>query len=150
MGKSRLLFEFRRGITTHRVTYVPGRCQSYGHTMPYLPIRDLLHATLGLAEGDTTLVSTRIEAISRRWAWQPLPGRHISYLLGVGALPTSGLSPERVKERTFEALHQLLFHRSRQQPCVVEIEDLHWIDATSETYLAALVERLSSMPCCYW
>ena len=148
MGKSRLLFEFRRGITTHRVTYVPGRCQSYGHTMPYLPIRDLLHATLGLAEGDNdTLVSTRIEAHLQEMgmaatAWAP----YLLHLLGVGALPTSGLSPERVKERTFEALHQLLFHRSRQQPCVVEIEDLHWIDATSETYLAALVERLSSMP----
>jgi adenylate cyclase len=37
MGKSRLLFEFRRGVTTRRVTYVSGRCQSYGHMMPYLP-----------------------------------------------------------------------------------------------------------------
>ena len=80
MGKSRLLFEFRRGITTHRVTYVPGRCQSYGHTMPYLPIRDLLHATLGLAEGDNdTLVSTRIEAHLQEMGNLQLPGRHISY-----------------------------------------------------------------------
>ena len=31
---------------------------------------------------------------------------------------------------------------SQRRPLIVEIEDLHWIDKTSEDYLASLVESL--------
>jgi hypothetical protein len=36
---------------------------------------------------------------------------------------------------------QLSLHSSRRYPLVIEVEDLHWIDATSEAWLAALAER---------
>jgi class 3 adenylate cyclase/tetratricopeptide (TPR) repeat protein len=150
IGKSRLLFEFRHGLSPHRVTYMQGRCQSYGSMMPYLPMRDLVRGAVGLAEAESaTAVSARVEARLQEMGMASAPWTpYLLHLLGRETLPTpaAGLSPEHVKERTFEALHQLLFHHSRQQPCVVEIEDLHWIDATSEAYLAALVERLAALP----
>src|SRR5207253_6636474 len=93
--------------------------------------------------------SARVEASLREMGMEAAPwAPYLLHLLGVETLPApvAGLSPESLKERTFEALHQLLFHRSQQQPCVVAIEDLHWIDATSEAYLAALVERLTGIP----
>jgi predicted ATPase len=52
------------------------------------------------------------------------------------------LPPEVLKRRTFDALHQLSMHRSRQQPMILVAENLHWIDPSSEEYLMALVERL--------
>jgi class 3 adenylate cyclase len=96
MGRSRLLSEFRYGITTRRVIYVQGGCQSYGSTIPYLPIRDLLRATLGLAEADSvTAVSAKIEASLREMGmesahWAP----YLLHLLGVETLPApvAGLS----------------------------------------------------------
>jgi len=42
MGKSRLLYEFCRSLRGRQVTYLAGRCVSYGSTTPYLPILDLL------------------------------------------------------------------------------------------------------------
>ena len=45
----------------------------------------------------------------------------------------------------YATLHQHLWEISRQRPCVLAIENLHWIDAASEAYLVALVERLASM-----
>ena len=42
IGKSRLLYEFRRSLSGEDVTYVEGHCQSYGSTSPYLPVLDLL------------------------------------------------------------------------------------------------------------
>src|SRR5262249_5117885 len=35
VGKSRLLYEFRRSLLGQPVTYLEGRCFSYGSTLPY-------------------------------------------------------------------------------------------------------------------
>ena len=56
------------------------------------------------------------------------------------------LSPEERKTRTFRVLHQLSRYASQRQPLVLGIEDVHWIDATSEAWLAMLVERLAGIP----
>jgi predicted ATPase len=37
-------------------------------------------------------------------------------------------------------------HASHQRPLVLEVEDVHWIDPTSEEWLLALVERLAGVP----
>src|SRR5262249_55682144 len=42
MGKSRLLMEFHASVGSRPVTYLTGHCLSYGHTVPYLPVRDLV------------------------------------------------------------------------------------------------------------
>jgi len=42
MGKSRLLYEFRKLLANEDVTFLEGCCVSYGQNIPYLPIIDLL------------------------------------------------------------------------------------------------------------
>ena len=66
-------------------------------------------------------------------------------LLGVeeGSEALAVLSPEAIKHRTFETLRQMSLNGSQQRPLICEIEDLHWIDKTSEEYLATLVENLA-------
>src|SRR5262249_35667718 len=49
-GKSRLLYEFRQCLAGKGVTYLEGRCLSYGQAMPYHPIRDLLRTNCGITE----------------------------------------------------------------------------------------------------
>src|SRR5262249_57459081 len=65
-------------------------------------------------------------------------------LLGVqdGTTPLAILTPEAVRARTFETLKQMSLKGSQQRPLIFEIEDLHWIDKTSEEYVASLVESL--------
>jgi class 3 adenylate cyclase len=41
-GKSRLLYEFWQRLAGKRITYLEGRCLSYGSTMPYRPIIDVV------------------------------------------------------------------------------------------------------------
>src|SRR5439155_7036818 len=43
---------------------------------------------------------------------------------------------------TFDTLKQMSLKGSQRRPLIFEIEDLHWIDKTSEVYLAAFVESL--------
>jgi predicted ATPase len=65
-------------------------------------------------------------------------------LLGVVEDPAAlaVLTPQERKQRTFAALQQMSLQGSRKQPLIFEVEDLHWIDPTSEEDLTALVERL--------
>src|SRR5262249_36605490 len=59
---------------------------------------------------------------------------------GEGGDALAGLSPEVVKARTFETLRELSRRLAARAPLVLVVEDLHWIDRTSEEFLTTLVE----------
>jgi len=59
--------------------------------------------------------------------------------------PLAGLSPPLRKARTFAVLRQLIRHVSQRQPLLLMVENLHWIDPTSEAWLASLIEHLGDM-----
>ena len=52
-GKSRLLYEFRQRVAEKRVTYLEGRCLSYGSRIPYHPIIDVVRQNCGITERDS-------------------------------------------------------------------------------------------------
>jgi len=61
-GKSRLLREFCQGLESGRVTYVEGRCVSYGQPIPYLPILDFVRQDFAIEEGDAPdVVAGKVE-----------------------------------------------------------------------------------------
>jgi adenylate cyclase len=76
--------------------------------------------------------------------WMP----YLLKLLGVGqgTEPLAGLSPDAVKSRTLEAIRQLCLQGGRQRPIVFVLEDLHWIDKTSEECVSFLVSGLAGAP----
>ena len=59
IGKSRLLAEFRWQLASERVTWIEGRCVSYGAAIPYLLMLDLLRSNCGILETDTPEVDDR-------------------------------------------------------------------------------------------
>ena len=44
------------------------------------------------------------------------------------------LGSETVKSRTFETLWHILRSRSEQQPLILVVEDLHWVDQSSQDF----------------
>src|SRR5499427_7568291 len=147
IGKSRLLYEFRQSLAGQRLLYLAGRCLSYARTTPYLPVLEILRHTCGLTESDrpeeiTAKVHHALQDVAMAPdAWAPV----LLHLLGVPEEtdPVTALSPEARKARTVMAVTQLCLHGSRPQPLILEMEDLHWIDASSEECLTALVERMA-------
>jgi hypothetical protein len=83
IGKSRLLWEFQRRLADEPVTWLTGRCISYGKEMAYLPIIDLLKHNFQVEEGDDDVtISAKIEQgmVAFGEALQPaIP--HVKYLL---------------------------------------------------------------------
>jgi hypothetical protein len=55
-------------------------------------------------------------------------------------------SPQRKKEKIFEALLRQLDIRSRQQPVLLVYEDVHWIDPSSRELLDMTVDCVARLP----
>jgi DNA-binding NtrC family response regulator/tetratricopeptide (TPR) repeat protein len=147
MGKSRLLREFRRRIVASGFTYSEGRCLPWSHALPLVVVREILGQVCGLAEGDTdATVAGKIEAALQGLGMDPGEwAPPLLMLCGVAAEAGAlqGLSPEALKRRVFEALHRVILERSRREPMVVAVEDLHWARETTTEFLSYLVERLA-------
>jgi len=150
LGKSRLLEEFRQHLGAYQVTYIAGQCLAYGSASPYLPVAELLRECCGIVEGDSLeTITTKVRASLQTAGLAP--DVETPYLLHLLGLPVAsdlftGLSAEALKVRTFETLQQMLLNQSWQQPLVLAVENLHWIDPTSEAFLVSLVERLAVVP----
>ncbi|MGQ0668055.1 MAG: ABC transporter substrate-binding protein, partial [Actinomycetota bacterium] len=151
IGKSRLLAELRERFETASVEHgrglwIEGRCVSYGESMPYWPIRDLLRGWLGAASDEPEL---RVRVSLRRSLERLFGDRvlevypYLGAILGL-SLETDAsarlaeLSPEALQYRTFEVVRGLLRRLADDGPVVVAIEDLHWADPTS----LQLIERM--------
>src|SRR5262249_36187526 len=135
IGKSRLLYEFHQSLEGKRLTHLTGRCLSYGSTTPYLPVLDLLRHNCGIVDTDrpediTAKVHRALKEVDmapEEWASALLS------LFGVQEETNQSvaLSPEARKARTLTAITQICLQGSRPQPLILEVEDLHWIDASS-------------------
>jgi class 3 adenylate cyclase len=149
-GKSRLLYEFRRRLEGKRVTYLEGRCLSYGSSTPYHPIIDLMRNNCGIAETDSPEAITEKVRFALREVGMDAEesSPYLFQLLGVqeGTESIAVLTPEAIRTRTFDTLKQMSLKGSQQQPLIFEVENLHWIDKTSEDYLASLVESIVGTP----
>src|SRR5262245_5479371 len=150
LGKSRLLLELRQRLAGSPAIFLEGHCLSHGSAMAYLPIRDVVRGALGIAEGDAPdEVEQRIRTALAELG---LPDAEATplllHFLGLDDADTRVESPgpEVTRTRTFELLRGLLLALSRKQLLVIAIEDLHWIDRTSEDVLAALADGIAGAP----
>jgi len=146
IGKSRLLYEFSHSVGTDRIGYIEGRCLSYGSTIPYLPVLDLIRAVCRITQADDAAdAGEKIRHTFGRAGMDP--GKLTPYLLDLLGYKegTEGLqlvSPDTIKAGISEALRQITLGASQRQPFLVVIEDLHWIDRASEELVASMVDGL--------
>ncbi|MGB9646502.1 MAG: adenylate/guanylate cyclase domain-containing protein [Stellaceae bacterium] len=149
LGKSRLLSEFRRQLASERVTWIEGRCVSYGAAIPYLLMLDLLRSNCAILETDTPeSIIGKVRSGMERVGMDPDQDSPVLlHLLGVkdaGAAPTLA-NPEAVKAKTFETFRQVTIKLSLERPLVLVLEDLHWVDKISEEFLGFLAENTGAV-----
>ena len=146
VGKSRLLYEFLRRLDGAGAIELETTCVSYGRSMAYRPIVELLRRYLGLAEG------TGGEELRRRVAEQlQFVGLEdeeqsvlLAHFLGVSAPQEflNRLSGPQLKERTLGVLRDVFLRASESAPLILIVENLYWIDSASEEFLAHLAAGL--------
>ena len=52
VGKSRLLYEFRKAVSNEDVTFLEGKCLSYSRGVAYHPVIDIVKSNFDIREGD--------------------------------------------------------------------------------------------------
>ncbi len=146
IGKSRLLLQLRELLPEGEYTYLEGGCIHYGEAMAYLPILGILRNYFDIQEGDEEATSKRkmderLASINGQIA-HILPPLQELLSLAVDDQTFLSLEPVQRRERVFEAIRYLLIAASQQRPLILAIEDLHWIDKTSEEFLSYFIEGL--------
>jgi class 3 adenylate cyclase/tetratricopeptide (TPR) repeat protein len=146
VGKSRLLHEFRRGLRSKGTAFLEAACQSFGRSVPYLPLQDALRGACEILESDTPgavreklwRVLTRLDLSAEQL------GPYLLRLLGLteGTEALEALGPETIQARVRDAFVQFVQASGRSRPLVLFMEDLHWVDRSSEECIAALVEKV--------
>ena len=144
VGKSRIIFEMRHMFPEY--TYLEGRCLHYGGSMAYLPFLDILRSYFGIKEGEREfLINKKMkEKLTIIDASLISPFQDLLSLEPDETYRT--LEPRQKQERIFEALRDLFIRESQKNPLVLIIEDLHWIDKTSEEFLDYLIGWLTTYP----
>jgi predicted ATPase/class 3 adenylate cyclase len=146
LGKSRLLYEFRKAVASEDVTFLEGKCLSYSHGVAYHPHIDILKANFDIREDDRD--SEIKEKVKR--SLKILGADEAStlpYLLELFSVKESGiektsLSPEARKDRIIEAINRIAHKGSEIRPLIMAFEDLHWADKNSEDVLKYVLESI--------
>ena len=147
VGKSRLLYEFRKAIANEDVIFLEGRCLSYSTNVAYHPVIDLLKSTFDIHEED---VDDRIRDKVKRGLKEmgTDEASAVPFVLELLSVKESGidalnLSPEARKDRTLETLRRIVLKGSEMRPLVVAVEDLHWVDKSSEEAFKDMLDAIS-------
>lgn len=150
VGKSRLLEEIKRSALTDSHYLIECQCSALHQNSALYPIIQFIHSWLKLTHEDSPEVKRRKletavdEALLER-------GRVVPYLVELLSLSSAdgewleSMSAKQHKERMFEALLLLLLQRTVQTPILFIIEDLHWVDPSTEELLGFLMEALPGL-----
>ncbi len=154
IGKSRLITELTQQEETGRVNFLLGRALSFGQTLSFHPVIDILKSWAGITDADTALSSSlklerAIRAVDPEGVAEVYP--FIATLMGIKlsrehAARIETVIGESLEKLIMKSLRELLIHAAAVRPMVLVIEDLHWADLSSIELLGSLYRLAENHP----
>jgi len=146
IGKSRLLYEFRKALAAADMLFLEGRCLSYSKGVAYHPVVDILKASFDIFE-DTGDLEIREKVRKGLKTLEIEESSVLPYLLELFSVKDSGIdktpmNPEERKNRMMEAIKLITLKSSEARPLILAFENLHWADKSSEDILKYLLESI--------
>ena len=145
IGKSRLVQHLRDRANGRIGAWLDGRCSPFQINSALAPIAELLQGLFGLRADDST--DAAIARLEKGLRPLGLTGEEVPLLASMLGLaitdrfPPLDLSPQRQKERTLETLVSLVLAMAEKGPVIFFIEDLHWVDPSTQELLDMLVSQ---------
>ena len=150
IGKSRLAYEFRRSLGI--ADRIEGAALSHTRTAAYSVFRQMLRQLAGI-EPDADLSTARDGLHRRLWDLDPALAGLVPEILPVLGTSCEILAQKRgappshdPKDRFREAVTTWVKAECRLGPRLFVVEDLHWLDASSEELLRHLALEARSLP----
>ena len=146
VGKSRLCFEFLESCRAEGLTVLTGGGVPHGKNLPLLPILQVFREYYGITERDSDQQVR--EKIAGRMLLFDEEYRDVLPLLFefFGAPdpknPAPRMDPEARQRQLFGVLRRVTQRDLTRGVVVTLIEDLHWIDGASETWLEEWVDAI--------
>ena len=150
IGKSRLMYEFRRRHEGDGMLILQGDCMADGVTSAFLPFVELVRSSFGIRRSDDAVDTDRKLRAGLAQVGFDVDAS-VPYLLTLlGQKDASGvldgLSADLIGVRMRQLLTDLLWHSCRNSPVILFIEDLHWIDPGSEGLLQTIASAEEALP----
>jgi len=150
VGKSRLFHEFVRSGYITGCRTLQASAFSYGRASSYLLAVELLKPYFQIDERDDVR-SVRAKVTGHLLTLDETLRDVVAPVLWLlDALPVDDsfrdLEPPQRRQRTLDAVERLLCREAEDQPLVLALEDLHWIDAETQALLDSLAEKLPRAP----
>lgn len=148
IGKSRLSLALRHAIYEEPHTWLDCRGSAYTADSPLYPIVTLQED--GLEFGSFAKPEQKTAQLERSLTQLGMnPEEHLPLFTALHSLPlprrypARDLTPEAQRRRTLDSLTEWLLRQSNEQPVVVLIDDLQWVDPTSLELLGGVLERIA-------
>jgi class 3 adenylate cyclase len=151
IGKSRLLAELRARVP--EATWIEGKCVSYGRSVPYHLIleivRSMLELPIGAQEAEVRArLESRVGELLGDEAADVIP-----YLASLLDLPLNQSEdeltqqdPEFLQSRFVAVISRVVRALAHSDPVVLVAEDIHWADPASVETLIQLMPFLTPQP----
>ena len=150
VGKSRLAEALAERIADEPHTRLRYFCSPHHQASALYPVIAQMERAAGFRHEDGSVAKVaKLQALLA--ATEP-PTEDLALIAELHALPSADLAPpldvtpQRKKDKTFEALLRHLEGLSREQPVLMVFDDLHWIDPSSRELLDRVIERVANWP----
>jgi class 3 adenylate cyclase/predicted ATPase len=148
IGKSRLTAALSKYIETEPHTRLRYFCSPHHQDSALYPFIAQIERAAGFARDDT--VEEKLGKLRVLLAPGVRDDDDIALLSELLSLPSSAadlnLSPQRKREKLFEAVLSQLEAEAGHRPVLMVFEDAHWIDPTSRELLDLTVDRVRHLP----
>ena len=150
VGKSRLSAAFFEHIREEPHLRLRHFCSPYHQDSALHPIIVRLERAAGFAPDDPP--ERRLDRLEALLALTAPSTEELPLFAELLSLPGAAryrpldMTPQRNKEKTFEAWFRQLECFARQQPIILLFEDLHWLDPSSGELLDLLIEKIEGWP----
>ena len=150
IGKSRILHELHEILSSTPHTSIRYQCSPFNANTPFYPIIEQLRQAAGFSKSDTN--DNRLDKLERLIAETagmvdtdaPLLAALLS--LPVDRYPHLELTPQQQKMETITVLVKHLVGHSSNNPVIVIVEDIHWIDPSTLEVFDAFVDSFQALP----
>lgn len=146
IGKSRLMAEIRQKEIIQNVAFFEGRALSEGKNLSFHPIIQIIKSWSGIKEDDKPAtafqkLSANIIRIYPEQASEIIPfvATMMGYPLeGEAMLRLKGIEGEALERLILKNIRDLLSRAAFIRPVVIMIEDAHWADLSSISFMESL------------
>ena len=137
IGKSRLVQMFKERVAHEPHTLMEYRCSPYYQHSAFYPIVDFFERTLGFDRQDRP--ADRLRKLHAALAPLALPRDNTVPLLAtlLSSIPLShtdtalDLTPQQQRQQMLTAILDIVLALAEQQPVLLIVEDLHWVDPST-------------------